>query len=293
MRRSGRPCHSVPGVELAPRYDGPPLLRLDVTWSDPAVPLLRQRRRLAGALAGFDDEQWAAPTRCEGWSAKDVIVHLNTTNQFFAISIAKGLAGEPTRYLNGFDPVSSPAQLVDGLRGLDPDAVLETYLESVESLADVVSDLDEAAWACSAEAPPGHIAARAVALHGLWDAWVHERDILLPQGVTPAEEADEILQSFVYAVALGPALLASSGDDRHGVAVFEATDPTMSLVVELGPTVVVRELDGGPVPDGAVRVTGRTVDVLEALSYRSPLDAAIPPEQAWMFDGLAAAFDLT
>ena len=28
--------------------------------------------------------------------------------------------------------------------------------------------------------------------HALWDAWIHERDVLLPLGVSPTEEPDEV-----------------------------------------------------------------------------------------------------
>ena len=279
-------------MEISPRYEGPPLLHLDGATGDPALPLLQQRRRLGALLATLDDEQWAAPSRCDGWSVQDVVVHLNSTNQFFAISISSGLAGSPTRFLAGFDPVASPAQLVDDRRGSAPAEVLETYHATVQSLADAVTGLDAEAWGVIAEAPPGHIAARGVALHALWDAWVHERDIVLPLGLPPVEEDDEVLASLRYAVALGPVFLATRGDERRGTAVFEATDPSAALVVEIGPTVVVRDLGDSVVPDGAARVSGRAVHLLEALSYRAPLEAAVPDEHTWMFEGLAEVFDL-
>ena len=95
------------------------------------------------------------------WSVQDVITHLITTNQFWTISITSGLAGNPTRYLASFDPVATPAQMVDGMRAMTPSDVLARYVDTVDALADVVDGLDGDAWSTHAEAPPGHIAIRA------------------------------------------------------------------------------------------------------------------------------------
>jgi uncharacterized protein (TIGR03083 family) len=275
-------------MQISPRYDGPPLLHLEGGFVDPAVPLLRQRRRLGTLLASLDEAQWAAPSRCDAWSAKDVVIHLNTTNQFWAISLLQGLAGEPTRFLLGFDPVASPAQMVDDKRSAEPAEVLATYLGSVDALAEVIGALDEEGWSVLAEAPPGHIAARAVALHALWDGWVHERDIALPLGLPAVEEPDEVAECLRYGIALGPAFLASAGDGRTGSLAIDVTDPDARFTVELGSTVVVRE---GAAPDAEVTLRGRAVEVLEALSYRAPHRSPVPAEHAWMLGGLGEVFD--
>ncbi|MGH9134102.1 MAG: hypothetical protein ACRDZZ_09210, partial [Ilumatobacteraceae bacterium] len=40
-----------------------------------------------------------------------------------------------------------------------------------------------------------------------WDAWIHERDIVLPLGRTPVEEVDEITACLTYGASLrGPAV---------------------------------------------------------------------------------------
>ena len=101
-------------MQLTPRYGGTPVLRFDPPVADPDVPLLRQRRRLVATLAGFDAERWAAPSRCAGWACRDVVSHLVTVNRFWAASITAGRAGSPTRFLVGFEPAVTPAQLVDG-----------------------------------------------------------------------------------------------------------------------------------------------------------------------------------
>ncbi|MDQ1446377.1 MAG: hypothetical protein QOI20_2841 [Acidimicrobiaceae bacterium] len=285
---------------LTPRYDGPDVLRIEVPLADPSIPLVRQRRRLGQTLSALAEGDWSVPSRCESWSVQDVVAHLVSTNQFWTLSISSALAGSPTRFLESFDPVATPAALVEPTRGLSPSAVLAQYTESVDGLAAAVTGLSDDAWSLPAEAPPGHIALRAVALHALWDAWTHERDIMLPLGLTQAAEPDEILGSLVYAAAIGPALLATCGSTRVGTLSVEADDPSIAFVVEAGPTVVVRDPsagDAGGVGAGVgagadAELRGQAVDLIEGLTFRAPLAHGVAAEHQWLLGGLDQAFDL-
>lgn len=275
-------------MQLTPRYEGTPVLRFDPPVADPAVPLLRQRRRLVATLAGFDADRWGAPSRCAGWACRDVVSHLVTVNAFWTASIRAGRSGSPTRFLVGFDPAVTPAQMVAAAPAVPDEELLAGLADTTESLAEAVAGLDAAGWAGTAEAPPGHLAISEVAVHALWDAWIHERDICLPLGIDVPAEADEVDASLRYAVSVGPALLAASGTGRTGSFRVRAEDPAVDLVVELGPDVVVR--DAAPGDDGRPEVRGPAVDLVESFSLRSG-----PPETAaadrWVFDALAAAFD--
>ena len=276
-------------MQLTPRYEGPAVLRFDAPAGDLSVPLLRQRTRLGGWLRELDDAAWGTESRCAGWSITDVIAHLVGTDQFWFLSATSALAGEPTRILTRFDPVTTPAAMVDGMRDLAPAEVLQRYLDGVEALASVFGDLDDEQWAVPGEAPPGHVPLHAVARHALWDAWIHERDVVLPTGATPVEEPDEIVACLEYAAALGPAFLASQGSERTGSVAYEGTDPDVLVAVELGDAAVVSGRDPGP---GAVRVAGPTVQLVEALSFRAPFPQELAPEDRWVIDGLATVFDL-
>jgi uncharacterized protein (TIGR03083 family) len=275
-------------MQLSPRYDDPSFFRFDLPLADPAVPLLRQRRRLASTLETLSDEQWATASRCEGWSVQDVVAHLATTNQFWAFSIKAALGGDPTRFLATFDPVASPAELVEAVRSQDAADVLASFVETNATLADAVADVDDHHWSVMGEAPPGHVPLRAVVLHALWDAWVHERDIVMPLGLTPVEEPDEIMGSLAYGVALSPAFAVSRGSTRKGTIMVVASSPDVRVVVDVGHSVVVRD---GDTPADALNLIGRAVDLLEALSFRAPLPCPVAAEHQWLLDGLAEAFD--
>jgi uncharacterized protein (TIGR03083 family) len=271
---------------LTPRYGPNPVVVLDGDPGAIGEPLVRQRRRLAEVLAQLSDHQWSQPSRCDGWSALDVAVHLASTNSFWEASIRAGLAGAPTEFLASFDPVATPAQMV-AASDQRPAELVESFATSTESLATLVDELSPSDWELQAEAPPGHMSVSAVAHHALWDSWVHERDILLPLGESPAEAPDEIIASLRYVASLGPGLSLAFGATRSGGFDVSAVDPDTTFHVAIGTDVTVT--DGGAGADFVL--TGNAVDLVEALSYRATLDQKVPDDLDWAFSGLRTAFD--
>jgi uncharacterized protein (TIGR03083 family) len=272
-------------MQVTPRYGGSSLLTFDVPVDDPSVPTLRQRRRLAALLAGLDDRQWSAPSRCQGWAVRDVVAHLLTTNRFWTYSVTSGLAGEPTRFLTEFDPAASPAAMVAAMSEQTPADLLVQFVDSNQALAGAIGNLDADSWAAVAEAPQGHLPVSAVVLHALWDSWVHERDIVMPLGMDPVLEEDELTACLLYAAALGPTFLAVMGSTREGTFAVEATD-VPHFVVDVGPEVHVR---AGPAPAGTTVLAGSAVDLIEALSCRAP-PVDVPSPDRWMTEGLGRVF---
>ena len=274
-------------MQLTPRYGTDPIITLDGSPSDILAPVVRQRRRFAAALASFTGDQWAHPSRCAGWSNRDVVVHVDSTNSFWAFSIAAGLRGEPTTFLATFDPVAAPAQLVAGSKALSAHDVLERINSSTAAFIATLESLTETDWLALAEAPPGHISISALAHHALWDSWVHERDVLLPLGIATDEEPDELAATLRYVAALAPAVAVTRGAAGTGTLAVDATSPDVKFVVEIDDHVAVR----GAGAEADLRVTGDAVELVEALSIRRPLSQPIPTNHSWMLNGLAELFD--
>ena len=131
-------------------------------------------------------------------------------------------------------------------------------------------------------------------LHALWDAWIHERDIVLPLGLAPAEEPDEIAGALAYVAALGPAFLALNGSTRVATLDVRATAPDLRVVVEVGPTVILHDGSSrSAAAPGAATVTlaGPAVELVEALSFRVPLTAPVDPADRWVLGSLGQVFD--
>ena len=163
-------------------------------------------------------------------------------------------------------------------------------MASNDALAATVEGLADESWSVAAEAPPGHVAIRVLALHALWDAWIHERDIALPLGLNPVEEPDEIAASLAYVAALGPAFLALGGSTRAATLEVVTTDPQLHLAVELGASVVLRRGPAAPAAQ-TVTLTGDAVELLESLSFRRPLTAELAPDDRWVLGSLGQVFD--
>ena len=273
-------------MQLAPRFDDPAFLRLHLDLGDLAGVSARQRQRLANMLASLDDEQWAAQSRCELWTPRDVADHLATANRYWALSIDAGLRGAPTRLMAGFDPVLSPEALVERDKGAGQ--VLDELIASNAALDAAITRIDD--WSTLAEGPPGHLPVAGVVAHALWDAWVHERDITSPLDIDTPIEDDEIRPALTYCAALGPMFALTVDPDRRGALVVEVTQPDLRVVVEVDGGVVVHD---GTAPGGALRLDGEAIPVLERLSCRAPLGVEIADSQRWLVSSLGKVFGVT
>ncbi len=274
-------------MELKPRYAGTSILSMYDIDGSPGEATSRQARRLLQIASTLSDEQWTSPSRCDAWSVRDVIAHLVTTNGFWSYSITEGLRGAPSSLLSTFDPVATPALLVEASSALSNSEVLDQFAASVEQLTALIDSLEADQWDTIAEAPPGHVSLREIVAHSLWDSATHERDIVIPLGLTLAHEADEISWSLRYVAGLGAAFLATQGSSREGLLVIAVNNPDVTITVELGENVVVRETHEG---DPAPMITGDALDALEALSCRAPM-MSIGSANQWMLGGLAHVFE--
>lgn len=273
---------------LSPRYGQPPLLTIDESDDNPLTPIARQHRRLAALVGDFDDEAWATPSRCTGWTARDVIAHLVGVNNFWLRSIQAGLAGHPTTILAAFDPASTPPVLVQLMAAQSNQEVFEQFVSGSEMLLGVLAGLDDHDWSIPAESPAGHVPIRLVVHHALWDSWVHERDIALPLGVNVAEEPDEVVICLRYVAALSPTLGFGSGRVITGRFAVDATNPDVRFVIDVQNSVhAYSTLSIDEIPC----VRGGAVTLTDALSLRTPLPPNTPAEWQQLLMGLKATFD--
>jgi uncharacterized protein (TIGR03083 family) len=275
-------------VKLVPRYGAPPIISIDAAPDSQLAPSVRQRRRFQNLLASLDKDQWTAPTRCEGWDVADIVAHLISVNIFWTLSIGQGLAGRPTRYLEDFDPAVTPSQLVANARGTPPLDLLDQLVASNNDLLNLVERLDDFGWAQSAECPVGHLPIRLVLQHGLWDGWIHERDVAVPLGLPVTVEPDEVISSLVYASALSPAIALIRGVSLRGEFTLTTNSPPSKWHIDVATQVEVRQSEAA---SAAPTLNGAAVDLAEALSLRSPLPSGTP--EGWrrrLGGGLSVAF---
>ncbi len=276
-------------MKLAPRYGTSEFLAVDGRPDDQRTVVTRQRRRLEENLAGLDADAWASASRCDGWTIQDVVAHLVGVNGFWEASVAAGLAGAPTRILERFDPAAHPPLIIEPMRGLTPHEVLGQFVASNDGFLGALAVLDDDGWSTLAESPAGHVSIRMLAAHALWDAWVHERDVMIPLGVAPTEEPDEVAASLRYAAAVGPVLALGASDAFVGDLGVVAGDPDVSFTLTISDAVHVRDVP----PVGLPCLSGPAVDLVEALSVRAPMPVGAPDEWHRHARCLATVFDVS
>ena len=136
-----------------------------------------QRQRLVTVLREFDQEDWAAPTRCPAWSAHDIVRHLCDTT-----AIATGTDDRTIDLTAGFDPRISPCQWLRTSDDESPDATLSRLVAATDELMVLARDRLAQGHSFDVRLPYGPMDWTVLVLHVLWDSWIHERDLLLARG---------------------------------------------------------------------------------------------------------------
>jgi uncharacterized protein (TIGR03083 family) len=170
-----------------------------------------QRQRFVTVLRGFGPGDWAAPTRCADWSAHDVVRHLCDCN---GIGIAAG-AGPDDRTLDlaaGFDPRITPRGWLTASAGESPDATLARFVATSGELLTLARDRLARHRRFDVALPYGPMDWTVLMLHGFWDSWLHERDVLLARGTEVPADDDATGYAAAYGLFIAAAVASMSGE---------------------------------------------------------------------------------
>jgi len=224
-----------------------------------------QRRRFVTVLRGFGAADWAAPTRCADWSAHEVVRHLCDAN---AIGIAAGPDLSTLDITEGFDPRTSPRRWLAASAGESPSATLDRFVATTRELLALAGDRLAQGRRFDVRMPYGPIDWTVFMLHGFWDSWIHERDVLLARGEEHPTDGD----ATAYATAYG-LFIAATVASMFGRQIQEK----LTLGGDGGG---IFEVDSrGGVRLTVLRVTGAgpcAAEVADALAGRAQVAAALP-----------------
>jgi uncharacterized protein (TIGR03083 family) len=224
-----------------------------------------QRRRFVTALEGFGADDWAAPTRCADWSAQEVVRHLCDAN---AIGIAIGPDDAMLDVTEGFDPRTSPRRWLASSAGESPGATLDRFTATTSELLSLARDRLAQGRRFDVRLPYGPMDWTVLLLHGFWDSWIHERDVLLARGEAHPTDGAATAYAAAYGLFIAATVAAMFGSQVHEKLTLSG--------------------DGG----GAFEVDGRAgvtftvlpatsagpcaAEVADAVAGRAPLAAALP-----------------
>lgn len=135
-----------------------------------------QRGRLNALLRALEDDEWTTQSRCSEWSVHEVVRHLRDAT----LKCTELLRGDWPEDSERFDPRTTPIAWLARSAREDPHETVSSFDEATAELLDEVdrhlSDGTSAPLPFLYGPAPWSIAV----LHVVWDAWVHERDIVLP-----------------------------------------------------------------------------------------------------------------
>jgi uncharacterized protein (TIGR03083 family) len=133
--------------------------------------LLDELDRFGELTGGLSEQQWATPSRCQGWTVGDVAAHLVGT-------MADIAAGR----LDGLGTPEVTQREVDERRGKSPEDLAAECAEVRAATARLLPAFDDAAW--DGPAPGGYDGTLGEAVEALWyDAYVHADDIRAALGM--------------------------------------------------------------------------------------------------------------
>lgn len=230
----------------------------------------RQRRRFAAVLRGFGPGDWAAPTRCPGWSAQDVVRHLC---DYTAVGGSAGPGDRTFDLSAGHDPRITPGRRLAASAGEAPEATLSRLVTTSSRALAVLRRRLARGREFDVHLPYGLMDWTVLVLHGLWDSWIHERDVLLARGAAHPSDAEVTGYAAGYGVFAAAAVASVLGD------------PVSCQLTLSGPGGGVFDLDSH---DGVVTLAvtpvsaagqpaAEVTDALAGRAHASGLLAGLPP----------------
>lgn len=150
-------------------------------------------------IDGLTDEQWNTPSLCEGWTVRDVVVHLGAVEHM--------MSGEAPGSFTETVPFGKVAEWMGEVKDLDDAVLVERYREVIAARRAELATYGPEVLDLPSMTPVGpKTYGRFLAIR-VFDFWVHEQDMRVPLGVPghesgPAAELalDEIEISLPYIV---------------------------------------------------------------------------------------------
>jgi len=222
---------------------------------DANAALRAQQDELAGYVADAPAEDLLRPSRCDGWTVADVLLHLAQTNEMAVASVDGRLFEFVEQAAAGLAPTGSidawAGALVD-LQRADPESSRDRWLTSAEAQSAAFEACDPAArvqWVA------GELAARSLATTRLTESWIHTVDVAVAFGPPPAP-TDRLWHTARLTWRTVPYALGQEGITAAGPVVFDLTAPDGSTWVF------------GEPADGATTVTGTALDLCTVAGQR-------------------------
>ena len=234
--------------------------------------LADQHAELADLLAGLDDDGWARPSRCEGWSVSDVVLHLAQTDEMALASLDDLIPEYLAAAAEGLPPAANvddgAGAMVEKERGEPGSAVRDRWQHNAEELVERFNDTDlsrRVTWVA------GELSARTLAATRVSETWIHTGDVAEALRIELAP-TDRLRYIARLAWRTLPYAFARAGQELTGAVAFLLTGPNgdaWNFVPEAAPLTTV----AGPATD-LCDVAARRIDPADTALRADGPDAA-------------------
>ncbi len=187
--------------------------------------LAAQQDELTGLVSPLDEAGWHTPSRCDGWSVADVVLHLAQTNEMAIASLQDRYDQVVQALTAGLAPAASVDEgadlMVSRERGQPGPTVCVRWQESANALRDELADGDldrRVPWVA------GDLSARTLATTRLAETWIHTGDVAVPLGREVVAD-DRLWHIARLAWRTLPYAFAQAGREPVGPVAFELTAP--------------------------------------------------------------------
>jgi len=200
---------------------------MESTMEAVVAALTEEIAALEARLDRLGAPDWARPSRCDGWTVADVVLHLAQTNEMAVASAEARLAehvGELTMVEVGVvgSVEDGAGALVAAERGAPDAAVLARWRSSAQAMCAAFAACDGSErlqWVA------GDLAARSLATTRLAETWIHAGDIAWTFDEGP-EVSDRLWHIARLAWRTLPYAFAGAGRTLSGPVAFELVGPS-------------------------------------------------------------------
>lgn len=226
---------------------------------------LGQRRRLLHAAISLTGDEWSRASRCAAWNARELVVHVLGATQ----ATRTTLTGERAVFAGGFDPNSGPNAFVEARAGDPTTATLDELEAEIAQTAAAIEEVSSASPSLRVTAVWGEeVDWRLFVTHMFWDAWMHERDLLLPLGRPVDSRGPEARLAVAYGLHSAGIMIGMLGGTYDETLALDGSARASYRVRAAGGTDVrisVRELAAGAATAGDAELVG------DAIAGRGPV----------------------
>jgi uncharacterized protein (TIGR03084 family) len=201
-----------------------------------------QHTELAALLDPLDEPGWQRPTRCEGWSVADVVLHLAQTDEL-------ALASTQDRFTDGLEVLAGglerqgnvddgAAAMVARDRGVPSSVLLARWREGAAALREALAASDphrRVTWVS------GQLSCRTLATTRFAECWIHTGDVAEALDV-PQEPTDALEHIARLAWRTLPYAFAREGRELAGPVAFDLRAPSgarWQFMPDADPTTVI------------------------------------------------------